>query len=422
MGRDYWVKLTKKEFMSTMLVAVLATCLLLAPTEGQAARWSFYDIDGTLVMDRVHVTSKGKIMKPAWSTFWEFQKVAPSLSGQERFEELDAAGLLPAKVYLSRYERDLLLDRFADNDRRTGKVEAYELENDPVLEAVTRAYKRYGFNRTDSQIIYPGYYSATKNGEETFKFHREEGFTKAPILIDAELAWMRHQTDKMLYRYEGKAFKYLVYDLVNFRGGDRIHIITDRVVSAATGFRLLKYWQSIGLIPEDVPNSTLRAVEFLSMNDYVTRTAFDRKKPEVIKSKLYELANSSPTDVPKHSVLSDRLGDAREGVTFQGHEVIVYENDPSYIDSMFRDAGGELGFYHDIKFMLYHAGSNQEVANSLINRGIVEAEQHQRFVVLQPEMAAGSFRAIIDQERGLLRARKCGEVLDKNEATRHRED
>lgn len=403
----------------------IAICIfVLISQTSLAARMSFFDIDGTLLMDRVSMGQKrGKPveLQPAFITYWELQLVAPSMSGQTQFNQLSAQGLLPEKIFLSRFERDQLRGRFAREDALTSHLSPVQLDADPMLNLAIQAYRRYGFNRTQEQVIYPGFYSEAAGRDQTFRFHRDSGFTRSPLLTDLEIAWQRYQSDPEKYRLAGKAMKYLNQTLLDLREGDLVYLITDRFHSAETGFKFLVSLRHKGLLSAEISNDRLRSVRFLFMNDYVTRTQFDRKKASAIIQKLHSLAQSG---LPLHKVLSDREVEALQGITFDGHEVIVYENDPSYIDQIAREVGGELGFYSNIKFYVYHAGSEHEVRQSLLNRGLPPAEFPQRFLVAQPEAAPGTFRPIVEAERTTLRPFSCKELVKPKSKglPRHLED
>jgi hypothetical protein len=400
--------------------SLCAVTLLLAPSEGFAARWSLYDFDGTLMMDRTSHDNDGNEILPAWVTYHEFYLVAPSLAGQTNFDRLRNEGALPERLFLSRDEKDQLIKRFAKEDGKTGNVEPVDLRSDPVHEAAVKAYRRYGFTRENGMTIYPGYYAWSTQGDNTFRFHREgEPFAKPPILTDLELGIARDQAQtEKIYRLLGKAFKYLIQGLLNHQDGDRHFVITDRVVTAETGFKILKLLKKHGYIPQEIPDALLRQVEWLSMNDLMNRTMYGRRKAEVIKQKMFELNRASSGSYPTHDVISTRLAEAQTGVTFTGHESVIYENDPRSIEELLREVGGELGFYNKLKLMVYHAGRPEEVRSSLINRGNPSPENLQRFAVLQPDI--GTFRHLLENERQLLRPLKCTEKL--NGLARHLED
>ncbi|MEO0335856.1 MAG: hypothetical protein AAF202_05660, partial [Pseudomonadota bacterium] len=247
---------------------------------------------------------------------------------------------------------------------------------------------------------------------------KEGDFSEAPILTDAKIGKARFDSDPKQFRLLGKSFKYFVNDLVTYQPGDKVHMITDRDITPETGLKLLKLYKKWGFIPKEVPDAVLAEVVFLPMNDLLNRTAYGRKKAAAINQRLFELSNASSATVPRHDVISDRLADAQEGHTFSGHEVRIYENDPAYIDDLIRKVGGELGFFNRIKLIIYHAGRTEEVASSLINRGNDDPANLQRLAVLQPDI--GSFRAIIEAERHVLRPLKCTETL--NDAARNLED
>jgi len=63
------------------------------------------------------------------------------------------------------------------------------------------------------------------------------------------------------------------------------------------------------------------------------------------------------------------------------HEIVIYENEPEKIAAIIRRCRSLAAQYRDIKFILFHSGSKQEVRAAAFNHGVAKPS---RWVVFTP--------------------------------------
>lgn len=349
-----------------VMTGLCATTLSWSPN-ATAGIFSYFDIDGTIFHDSGLLGGK----LPAFQTPWVLTRLMSPNNGLglAEFDAAVASGELPPNILVTRHEIDqILVGKLAQGEAQVGSTESIELEPFPVFQSLRFA----GFYRPKS--IVPGFYRIVE--PLAYRFHRDELAGENVLLDSFNDAVALVSTNPKKYSWKGTAFSHFQHALERQGPNSRVFLLTDRDSRQASVDALLATMNTLGEIP--APSVQVQGETFspkiLSMSDARARRHgsvldFQARKAERIASDVAAINRSA---IPKHRTLSPDFNHAQQGLMMDMHEVRIYENDPEKVTLLLRRARELAAHFPDIKFLLFHAGDEAQVAGADFNRSVTK--------------------------------------------------
>ena len=356
-----------------------ALCVLTTWT-AHAGVFSYFDIDGTLFHDSG--LYEGKL--PAFRTPWVLTRLASPNNGfgLAEFDSAVISGALPDTVLVTRHEIDnILVGRLAQGEAQTGSLETVALTPIPSF-----SHPRFLGMARPKELI-PGYYRIVD--PLAYRFHRDMS-PGENVLLDAFLdAFDLTQADPKKYAWKGSAFSHFQHAVRDQGPDSRVFLISDRDSRQSSIDALVKKLHEVGELTNPMVTSGIGAdaevvsPRMVSMSDararrYGTLLDFHARKAERIASDAAAISRSA---LIKHKTLAPDFNQANQGIMQDMHEFRIYENDPEKVGALLRKARDLAIHYPDIKFSLFHAGDESQVAAADYNRGQAHPS---RWVIFTP--------------------------------------
>ncbi len=345
----------------------ISTCAFVPTKNASAGIFSYFDWDGTVAHDSGVFAGKF----PAFQTPWVLTRLMSPNNGLglAEFDAAVASGELPPTVLVTRHEIDnILVGKLAQGEAQVGSTESIALDPVPAF-----SHPRFaGYSRP--KTIIPGYYRIVE--PMAYRFHRDE-LPGENVLLDSFMdAVALVASNPKKYSWKGSAFTHFQHALETQGPNSRVFILTDRDSKQASIDAVLSTMNAMGEIP--APSINVQGETFspriISMSDararrHGTVLDFQARKAERIASDVAAIHRST---IPKHKALATDVNLAQQGVLSDVHEVRIYENDPEKVSVLLRKSRELAAHFPDIKFMLFHAGDDGQVAMADFNRGVAK--------------------------------------------------
>lgn len=329
--------------------ALVGCILSLSATPGFGVTRTVIDFDGTINHDQG--------ADAAWRTDWILVRInARTVGGQPSVLEHGAD--LPATFPITYGEYRRYASKLGKEGDVLGDYRLYPLFADPLWKARPAEFR-------------PGYYRVST--DVTFaRFRPHPEADKSYLLEDFDDAVKRAKASKGALRVTGRAFPVLAAALTN--------PLSSGVVVSTSRWQLDWEWQELffermwraGLFgklgikrkPREFPPLRVHGLSGPDGLLYARGPALAAKKAEVISLEAEALLNG-PFRTQKHEELVvDPVG-ARNGEKAMMNVLIAPEDDPVYVAAIgqrMAKLSGDFGYAQNIKFVLFNAGSDADVA------------------------------------------------------------
>lgn len=337
--------------------ALVGCILSLSAAQSWGVTRTVIDFDGTINHDQG--------ADAAWRTDWILVRInARSVGGQPSvleyapFAEDGEGPELPATFAVSYGEYRQYASKLGKEGDVLGDLREFPLTADPLWKARPKTF-------------IPGYYRVSP--DVTFQRFRPHPKTMESFLLeDFDAAVARAKASKGAARLTGRAFPLLVAALTS--------PLSSGVVVSTSRWHLDWEWRTLlderlwtaGLFknfgfkkkPKELRPYRVHSLSGPDGIYYSRGAALAPKKAEVVSIEADALLNG-PLRMQKHEELVvDPVG-ARNGETALVNTLIVPEDDPVYVAAVgarMAKLSGDLGYAQNIKFVLFNAGSDADVA------------------------------------------------------------
>lgn len=319
------------------LVALAGAAMLASPA-AVARRVYVLDKDGTINDDQSPTAT--------WRTPWVLRRI-------DQVRNLLQIGerKLPETVEVSYREYRRLAPRLGRGPGQVGPPGTVTLDYDPV-------------DPNRELTFEPGRYAV--DPDTTFRHYREPtGRGRSSLVRDLKAAILR---TKLMHEagepgdWRGPAFPLLRQALRFAPSSNELILVTARNHSPGEWRRFFGVLKEEGLV-----NFVPKALRVYSMTDEESlqfgRDGMGPKKSAVMDAVAFDLLS----DQDLHEELSPDAYEAARGETRMGHTLIFGEEEPRYVDSLRRQmqaSSSDLYLTHRIKFVLFNAGFDEEVAEA----------------------------------------------------------
>jgi hypothetical protein len=339
----------KMRFMRLGIIALLV--FQFCPAFAKIVR--VIDVDGTITRDRGQ--------NAAWRTDWILKRIDSMHTMMQpnplRPKELQAQIISSPELIGVSYNEFRAMERLlGKGEGQLGDLRPFKLEPDPLMP-----------NRP--AYLVPGFYRISP--DITFQNYRPGSDGVNPLLRDYKLAVERSRimTDK---KWQGPGFPIFQAGMSDPKNLVDVVLFTARYHTDQEFAEWIDAMRDDGFINASSSvdeNGRTQRPRFLSLNEPESllfgKSVSDRKQnvPAAVASQLLHAPG-----VKHLELVTDEYG-ARKGYTQLMHTIIVAEDDSRHIErirKVMENLSSDMWYRTRIKFVLFNAGSDEEVRNAAI--------------------------------------------------------